>query len=289
CSCSQPIFASHRLFNLMKFILFRHGHSLANQESRIVSSLENGTRTTGGPLGTGFGLSQKGKLEVAKVNGSKESDADSSLITGKNPPHPNSVRALSDYILATIQPYQRARIRILTSPFQRTLQTADIIHQELNVIIESYRSTLPQDASSTVPSIYLEHNNGPRKILDLRERFFGEFEMKAPSDDLYSAVWREDVQNPFHEKFGVESVATVTERMTGVVRSEEGDQKDLIGQSPNDAREEAWVILVSHGDSLQILQTAMRGWSGDRHRQVEHLDTATWRDVAWCEALSHAH
>lgn len=113
--------------------------------------------------------------------------------------------------------------------------------------------------------------------------------MKTPSDDLYSAVWREDVQNPFHEKFGVESVATVTERMTGVVRSEEGDQKDLIGQSPNDAREEAWVILVSHGDSLQILQTAMRGWSGDRHRQVEHLDTATWRDVAWCEALTHAH
>jgi len=51
----------------MKFILFRHGHSLANQESRIVSSLENGTRTTGGPEGTGFGLSPKGKQEVDKV------------------------------------------------------------------------------------------------------------------------------------------------------------------------------------------------------------------------------
>ena len=51
----------------MKFVLFRHGHSLANQESRIVSSLENGTRPDGGPEGTGFGLSSKGRLEVAGV------------------------------------------------------------------------------------------------------------------------------------------------------------------------------------------------------------------------------
>lgn len=51
----------------MKFVLFRHGHSLANQESRIVSSLENGTRADGGPEGTGFGLSSKGRLEVAEV------------------------------------------------------------------------------------------------------------------------------------------------------------------------------------------------------------------------------
>lgn len=52
----------------MKFVLFRHGHSLANQESRIISSLDNGTRTDGGPEGTGFGLSSKGRLEVAQVN-----------------------------------------------------------------------------------------------------------------------------------------------------------------------------------------------------------------------------
>lgn len=52
----------------MKFILFRHGHSLANQESRIVSSLEHGTKTNGGPLGTGFGLSDKGKQEVRLVS-----------------------------------------------------------------------------------------------------------------------------------------------------------------------------------------------------------------------------
>lgn len=51
----------------MKFVLFRHGHSLANQESRIVSSLENGTRADGGPEGTGFGLSSKGRLEVVEV------------------------------------------------------------------------------------------------------------------------------------------------------------------------------------------------------------------------------
>ncbi|CAO3569746.1 unnamed protein product [Mortierella alpina] len=230
------------------------------------SSLEHGMQTTGGPLGTGFGLSQKGKQEVAK-----------------------SVKALADHILATARPYQHSRIRILTSPFQRTRQTADIIHQELCAFIESYRSTSPQEGSPTMPTVSLEDSEGPREVSDLRERFFGEFEMKTPSDDLYSAVWREDEQTPFHERYGVESVATVTERMTRVVRSEEGSGKDLTGRSTNDATEEIWVILVSHGDSLQILQTAMRGWSGDRHRQVEHLDTATWRDVSWCEALAHAH
>lgn len=52
----------------MKFILFRHGHSLANQESRIVSSIEHGTKMTGGPLGTGFGLSDIGKQEVCLVS-----------------------------------------------------------------------------------------------------------------------------------------------------------------------------------------------------------------------------
>ncbi|KAF9955821.1 hypothetical protein BGZ72_003374 [Mortierella alpina] len=250
----------------MKFILFRHGHSLANQESRIVSSLENGTSTVGGPLGTGFGLSQKGKQDVAK-----------------------SARALLDYIVATLHPNQHAKIKILTSPFQRTQQTANIIHQELCVHIESSRSTSSQDVSSVMPTISLEHTDRPREVLDLRERFFGELEMKTPSDDLYNAVWREDGQNPFHEKFGVESVATVTERMTRVVRNEERGQKDRTGRFTSDATEETWVILVSHGDSLQILQTAMRGWSGDRHRQVEHLETATWRDVAWCEALAEAH
>lgn len=140
----------------------------------------------------------------------------------------------------------------------------------------------------------------PEQIQDLRERFFGEFEMKTPSDDLYAQVWREDAYNPFHELFGVESVATVTLRMTGVIRDQEAKEqrqrrdmqathRDATTEAVTETEMETWIILVSHGDSLQILQTAMRGWSGDRHRQVEHLNTAEWRNVEWSKELAGAH
>ncbi|KAI1291517.1 hypothetical protein EDD11_008903 [Mortierella claussenii] len=217
----------------MKVILFRHGHSLANQESRIVSSLENGTRTTGGPEDTGFGLSQQGKQEVVEI-------------------------------------------RILTSPFQRTRQTAGIIDQVL-------RDT---SISSKDKIVVMGQEQEPEQITGLRERFFGEFEMQTPSDDLYAKVWKEDAHNPFHELFGVESVAQVTKRMTEVIRDQETKER---GQRKPPQLAETWIVVVSHGDSLQILQAAMRGWSGDRHRQIDHLNTANWRDVQWCEALAVAH
>ncbi|KAF8929782.1 hypothetical protein BGZ58_008680 [Dissophora ornata] len=248
----------------MKFILFRHGHSLANQESRIVSSLENGTRTTGGPAGTGFGLSELGKQEVAM-----------------------SAKSLSDHILASSEPDQVVNIRILTSPFQRTRQTSDIIYREFSATFANYQSPRPTHG---LAHISIEKDE-LEQVLDLRERFFGEFEMKTPSDDLYTAVWREDANNPFHEQFGVENVVEVTKRMTGVIRDQEDKEKQSCSSTTTvkGADKETWVIIVSHGDSLQILQTAMRGWSGDRHRQLEHMGTAEWRDVQWCDELADAH
>ncbi|KAF9097963.1 hypothetical protein BGX23_007501 [Mortierella sp. AD031] len=261
----------------MKFVLFRHGHSLANQESRIVSSLENGTRTTGGPEGTGFGLSAKGRLEVAE-----------------------SAKSLADYIITTTtgagDSVQRkdVQIRILTSPFQRTLHTASIIEQELDAALNNFNN--PQRSNTRI----ILEGGSPVVTPDLRERFFGEFEMQTPSDHLYTTIWTEDARNPFHELYGVESVAAVTNRVTGVIREQEqGSQGDIDGvQAEGEidggvgyvgGEKEVWVILVSHGDSLQILQTALRGWSGDRHRQLEHLETANWRVVDWCDELKDAH
>ncbi|KAF8935085.1 hypothetical protein BGZ47_010074 [Haplosporangium gracile] len=233
----------------MKFVLFRHGNSLANQESRIVSSLENGTRTDGGPEGTGFGLSSKGRLEVVET-----------------------ARSLANHIItSSTQSQKRARIRILTSPFQRTLNTASIIETQLRTsFTASSTSQITLEADLIITQ-------------DLRERFFGEFEMQTPSDDLYNRVWTADGQNPFHELFGVESVVDVMKRVTAVIRSQEERQEE------EEEGEEVWVVLVSHGDSLQILQTAMKGWSGDRHRQLEHLETANWRVVEWCPELKAAH
>ncbi|KAF9121907.1 hypothetical protein BGW39_010157 [Mortierella sp. 14UC] len=252
----------------MKFVLFRHGHSLANQESRIVSSLENGTRTDGGPDGTGFGLSPKGRIEVAERAMSLAEHIIASKPTGQQHQHQQQ-HAL-----------RRVRVMIVTSPFQRTLHTAAIIESQLHTAFSQYHR---QNNNSTAQ---FEQENGLIVMPALRERFFGEFEMQTPSEDLYNRVWAADANNWFHELFGVESVADVTRRVTGVIRDlEQGAGYVAEGEE----EEEVWAILVSHGDSLQILQTAMRGWSGDRHRQLEHLDTANWRIVEWCPELRAAH
>ncbi|KAF9104383.1 hypothetical protein BGX27_010117 [Mortierella sp. AM989] len=164
---------------------------------KIVSSLENGTMATGGPEGTGFGLSQRGKLQVS-----------------------DSAKSLSEYILASLRPGYDVKIRVLTSPFRRTRQTADIVNKELRTAIDTYNQSVLTPHHEKLANITIEGEE-PEQIMDLRERFFGEFEMKTPSDDLYETVWREDAFNSFHNKFGVESVAEVTKRMTGLIRDHE--------------------------------------------------------------------
>ena len=39
------------------------------------------------------------------------------------------------------------------------------------------------------------------------------------------------------------------------------------------------ILLVSHGDTLQILQAGFRGMSPARHRGLPHLDTAEIRRI----------
>jgi hypothetical protein len=39
------------------------------------------------------------------------------------------------------------------------------------------------------------------------------------------------------------------------------------------------LLLVSHGDALQILQTAFAGRDASEHRQLQHLQTAEIRPL----------
>jgi len=91
----------------------------------------------------------------------------------------------------------------------------------------------------------------------LRERHFGTLE--GLSDQHYHDVWRHDEHNPEHREYGVESVASVAARMQGVVASLESA---LSGET---------VLLVSHGDPLQIMLTALEGRLLSEHRQRESL------------------
>ena len=100
----------------------------------------------------------------------------------------------------------------------------------------------------------------------LRERWFGEFDGGADSE--YATVWAEDARDAGHTRYGVESVESVLAR---------GDE--LVARIDASAEHEGrWlVLLVAHGDVLQILQSGFAGRDPREHRSLAHLPTATLR------------
>ena len=121
--------------------------------------------------------------------------------------------------------------RILHSDFLRTTETAQRVAAHFE----------------------LEAQPEPR----LRERHFGDYEGMA--DQYYPEVWAQDAQDPEHRQHGVESVASVAARMQGVIASLEST---LRGET---------ILLVSHGDPLQIMLTALEGRLLSEHRGREAL------------------
>ena len=105
-------------------------------------------------------------------------------------------------------------------------------------------------------------------VSSLRERSFGKLE--GSSSQNYQLVWDEDEIDPGHQLYGVESVNQVLDRTTalvaGILNSRKSSEKNI--------------LLVSHGDSLQILETAFRQKPASHHRYLPHLQTAEIRRYA---------
>jgi probable phosphoglycerate mutase len=99
----------------------------------------------------------------------------------------------------------------------------------------------------------------------LRERHFGELELA--SNDSYDEVWQQDEVNPDSRVKGVESANQVMARVTAVIADYENQYSATT------------ILLVSHGDALQILQTAFARLDASCHRQLEHLHTAEIRQL----------
>ena len=99
----------------------------------------------------------------------------------------------------------------------------------------------------------------------LRERWFGDWD--GGSDSHYPDVWKDDAIDPSHTNHQVESVLAVMDRTTScVVRWDRALTNYLI-------------VLVAHGDVLQITQTAFAKMDGSKHRTLQHLETATLRPL----------
>lgn len=105
----------------------------------------------------------------------------------------------------------------------------------------------------------------------LRERFFGTYD--GGDDTLYHEVWRADSGNPYNEEAGVESPAAVRRRALEAVRECECRYA------------ERTILLVSHGDILQILFASFLGLPPDRHREIEPIANAEIRRIIPADGL----
>lgn len=128
---------------------------------------------------------------------------------------------------------------VVSSPFLRALETASIAAK----ILKAER-----------------FSDG-----NLRERFFGEFDLKESAN--YEKGWEMDEADPEHPCCGVESVHSVASRMVEVVKrtGRRYSEKDI--------------ILVTHGDPGQILQCIFDGIDPAMHRSLKPLETAEIRPV----------
>jgi broad specificity phosphatase PhoE len=134
---------------------------------------------------------------------------------------------------------------ICSSDFSRARQTAEIVR---------------------------EHLGAPEVIVSeaLRERCFGDLDGTSVAN--YARVWTADGADGDHGRDGVEPAAAVLDRTTALVADLE---RRYSGRD---------ILLVSHGDTLQILQAGFLRMDPARHRSVPHLDTAQIRELRLAEA-----
>lgn len=154
--------------------------------------------------------------------------------------------------------WQQGGLWIVSSPFSRSRETAEILVARLQ---HWQRQQAPALA------IRLE--------ADLRERDFGRLEGQSPSGPLYRRVWDQDAIDPEGTPWGVESAAAVQRRGAALIARLEREAA---------ANPDRVTVLVSHGDTLKILQTSAQGQSAAAHQdasQVKPFQTGEIRALIW--------
>lgn len=133
-----------------------------------------------------------------------------------------------------------AKTLIYSSDFSRARQTAEIVQQ----IIGAGEIVITKA---------------------LRERHFGDWD--KTSHQNYQKVWALDQTLDTTHQNNVEPLNSVLERAMELISKIESQHN---GKS---------ILLVSHGDTLQILHAGLAGQSPKNHRDFPHLETAEIRQL----------
>ncbi len=129
---------------------------------------------------------------------------------------------------------------IYSSDFSRAWQTAEIVRAQLGAL-----------------EIVIAEA--------LRERCFGDWEGSATSN--YARVWATDEANPCCADGDVEPTAAVLDRTTAFILDLE---RRYSGRD---------ILLISHGDTLQILRAGFLRMDPSQHRSLPELKTAEIRHL----------
>lgn len=137
--------------------------------------------------------------------------------------------------------FSRQGTVVYTSDFRRALETAQILCEQNQL-------------------------NAPIVDTRLRERNFGRLERKPI--DAYVAVWSRDAEDDSHHFEGCESTFELAARLGTLLAEIEAKWQAKS------------VVLVSHGDPLQVLQTVLLGLRCNQHRGLPHLGNAELRRIS---------
>jgi broad specificity phosphatase PhoE len=149
----------------------------------------------------------------------------------------------------TAQADSSGQFIVFSSDFMRAKETAEILCRTL-----------------VNKGLTVSNNGKCQTVPNIRERFFGEKD--AGPDSEYGSVWAFDVNDADHTEFNAESVNSVIMRTTAFVKK------------LDDAHEGKDIVLVAHGDVLQIMQTAFEKRDPRTHRTtVKHLNTGCIREM----------
>lgn len=187
------------------YYALRHGESVSNRAGLIQSDLEQGQHES-------LGLTPLGKEQV-----------------------------LASIVEAQIANLLDRSTLILSSPYTRCLETAQIVKEQIKAI-------------------------NPIQFDDrLRERDFGE--LNDQPIQSYQEVWDADKAGSAHPDHGIESATMVLHRVMSLIHELE---KRYQGRT---------FILVSHGDPLHILQAGILQKPAHLHQELPPLTNGELRKL----------